>query len=139
MNTPGHFRKQCDIVTLSVILNIIPIFLFYNSGLYLLYVLTSLSTLFSFLYHVTYESSKLFLYLDMSTTIICFGVFIKCILLNKYNYFYISFLTLSLYMFYLGSGRNKTQSRTCEYTMYHTIWHIMICILGCIYALQNTV
>jgi len=139
MNIPGHFRKQCDIVTLSIILNIIPIFLFYNSGLYLLYVLTSLSTLFSFLYHVTYESSKLFLYLDMSTTIICFGVFIKCILFNKYNYFYISFLTLSLCMFYLGSGRNKTQSRTCEYTMYHTIWHIMICILGCVYALQNTV
>jgi hypothetical protein len=131
----NKLNKNIDFVSLSLLLNIIPICIFSYRNDNLQCILCLLSTQFSFLYHITYESSKFFLYLDTSTSIICIGNFIIKIYYSYYKYYYILMISISLYFYYLGTGRQKDYERSKQYIYFHTLWHLSACITGITYGL----
>jgi hypothetical protein len=132
-------KSNYDLVTLSLLLNIVPFYLFYYNGDIIQSTLIILSSNSSYLYHITYESSQVFLYLDMFFATLCGINFVVRIYYSNYQLLYTYMLLQSLYFYYLGTGRNKEIERTYEYKLYHTLWHISGCLTATIYAiLENS-
>lgn len=131
----NYNNHNIDIVTLSLLFNIIPISIFIYRDEYIFATLCILSTNFSFLYHVTYETSKLFLLLDATTSSMCFITFAIKIYNSIYTYYYYTLLAFSLLFYYIGSGRQHSEKRTQLYIVYHTLWHLCLSITGIAYGL----
>ena len=119
-----------DHISLSVILYIIPLYIYYIKQFYLLFILGFFGSISSFLYHITYEQSLFYLYLDMSFSYLSFIILFYDILFYTYNliefYSYIIILTLACISYILGMGRKNNLERSNYYNIYHFIWHILI-------------
>jgi hypothetical protein len=122
-----------DHISLSVILYIIPLYLYYIKQYYLLFILGFFSSIASFLYHITYEQSTFYLYLDMTFSYISSFLLLYDILFYTFDliefYTYITLLTLACISYILGIGRDKSIERTQYYNIFHFIWHFLIFIL----------
>jgi len=127
-----------DFISLSVVLYIIPIFFYYVKGFYIFAYLGIFSSLTSFLYHITYEQSKLYLYLDMLFAIISFIYLVYDIILYTNSileyYWYIILLLFSITSYLCGTGRQKELNRHIKYIIFHTSWHLLIFILSISHA-----
>ncbi len=128
-------RKQLDIVTLSLLLNVFPIYIFIYRNDYRQSILFILSTEFSFLYHITYESSKLFLYLDAIFATLCSINFIINVMYSYYVWYYSTMIMISLFFYYMAIGRDKDEKRSKKYIIYHTLWHISASFTATSYGL----
>jgi hypothetical protein len=125
--------NRIDHISLSVILYIVPIYIYFIKQYYLLSILGGISTVTSFLYHITYEQSILYLYLDALSAYSSFIVLFYDILFFTSNiiefYMYMSILSFACISYLLGTGRNKTIERSNYYNIFHFMWHILIFIL----------
>jgi len=125
--------NHIDHISLSTILYIIPIYIYYIKGYYLLFILGFFSTITSFLYHITYEQSILYLYLDTFCAYSSFVTLSYDILFFTSNiiefYTYMSILSFACISYFLATGRNKTIERSKYYNIFHFIWHILLFIL----------
>jgi hypothetical protein len=128
-------KKQIDKISLTTILYFIPIYIYLIKSQHILCMLGICCTCFSYLYHITYEQVKLYLYFDMFFSIITMiHLHISMIpyyLTNIYFvlYFYIlNFIAISFYL--KGCGRNKSFLRNSDYNKYHLYWHLCIFIIS---------
>ena len=131
-------KSNYDLVTLSLLLNIFPYYLFYLNGDIIQSTLILLSSESAFLYHITYESLKLFLYLDMFFSSLCCANFIVKIYYSNYQLLYTGMILQSFYFYYLGTGRNKDIDRTQQYKIFHTLWHISATLTATSYAILES-
>ena len=137
MLTSSNINKlkynKIDHISLSVVLYIVPIYIYYIKQYYLLSISGFFSTITSFLYHITYEQSSLYLYLDALSAYFSFIVLFYDILFFTSNiiefYIYMSILSFACISYLLGTGRNKTIERSNYYNIFHFMWHILIFIL----------
>ena len=123
-----------DHISLSVLLYSIPLYIYYIKKYYLLFTLGFFSSATSFLYHITYEQSVLYLYLDATCAYSSFIILFYDILSYTTNiiefYMYMSILSFACISYLLGTGRNENIERTKYYNIFHFIWHILIFILS---------
>ncbi len=126
-------HKYVDHISLSVLLYIIPLCIYNIKQCYLLFTLGFFSAVTSFLYHITYEQSVCYLYLDMTFAYASSITLLYDILIYTTNviefYSYLSLLTMACVCYILGSGRNEKVERSNYYNIFHFIWHILIFIL----------
>ncbi len=128
-------RNQIDIVTLSLLVNVLPIYIFIYRNDYTQATLCILSTEFSFLYHVTNESSKLFLYFDALFATLCCINFMINVYYSYYIWYYTNMIVCSFFFYYMATGRDKDDKRTKKYIIYHTLWHISASLTATAYGL----
>ncbi len=127
-------HNHIDHISLSVLLYGIPLYIYYIKQYYLLFILGFFSTVTSFLYHITYEQSTLYLYLDSICAYSSFITLFYDILFYTTNiiefYMYMSIISFACISYLLGTGRPENIERTKYYNIFHFIWHILIFILS---------
>ena len=133
-NTNSSSKKyNIDIISLSTVLYIIPIFIYYVKCYYTLAYLGVFSSSTSFMYHITYEQSLFYLYLDMFFAVISFlyllfDIFLYTTSFLEY-YWYTVLISCSCICYLCGTGRKETVNRELKYTIFHTSWHLLLFIL----------
>jgi hypothetical protein len=131
-------NKKIDKISLSLLLYIIPINIYFYNGDFIFSILGICCTFSSYLYHITYEQSFLYLYMDMffATFTLNYLIFNIITVFNFYTqiYFFI-LLFLSLVCYLKGTGRKETLYRSNEYEKYHLYWHILLFILSLSHSL----
>lgn len=126
-------KNKIDNISISLLLYLIPIFIYFYKTEIIFSTLGLCCTWSSYLYHITNEQSKLYLYIDMFFAITTLNYLLFDLLFITTIYIKLYFLVLVLLSFccYIkGSGRNKTINRSVEYEKYHLLWHILLFILS---------
>ena len=133
--------KIVDYISLSCVLYTLPIYIYFLKECYILGLLGTLNSLFSFLYHITYEQIEFYLRLDQLFSICTLTYFLHDITFyttNQTEYcIYIFLLILSILFYSLGTGRHQTVYRSDNYSTYHLLWHLSIFVLSTIHALNK--
>ncbi len=142
MYSVKYKRSKIDLISLSSILYILPILIYFFKNNFIFYVLGICCTLFSYLYHITYEQIKVYLYLDMFfSCITLFYLILDIIYITFINFYlflyYMILINISIYFYYKGCGRNLSIERTSDYDRYHLYWHISLFILSTSHSILN--
>jgi hypothetical protein len=126
-----------DLITLSCILYIVPIYLYFIRGVYYLFICALFNTYSSFMYHYHYEQHIGWLYTDMMFTIISFNVLLFDIIMYS-EYQYLALVIVSFIFYYYGSGRKESYKRSDNYELFHLGWHLLIFILTTIHSYYHS-
>jgi hypothetical protein len=131
--------QRFDKVTISSIASFpILLYLIWRQGNFpaLLSLVSCNCYFWSHMYHCGLEQSRPIHHLDMLGSIICYLVHILCAS-ARYSLWYvlshplvIMLQFLSVYSFYMASGRHNQKYRTKRYIYHHSNFHIFASLLG---------
>ena len=122
------YRDISDPILFSNLLFFINAMLYGFSGFYSLFILFSLSTVFSFRYHMDFEKNKMSEVLDVlfAKLSLC-GVLIHLALYAKVNQI-IGCLLFLFFCLMIKEIATRFDNDSKEYTIAHTLWHIGVFI-----------